>query len=154
MKINITKKQYKDLIAMCAIANSVLGIMGDELDEKDYKAKSDKYEELEAYFLQFAKEMDANDMVDKYEGKYVLDDDFYGEKINTIIEDYDDHIMFSLLVNKLAWRDFHKDHTKEEIKKMAEENGGYFGVELHDYEKKYWDEFEENGLDRLKISNE
>ena len=153
MKINITKKQYRDLIEMCAIANSILGIMGDELDPEKYKEKSDKSEELQNYLLQFAKEMDAEDIVDKFEGRYVLDDDFYEEQINSVTEDYDDHIMFSSLANRLARRDFHKDHTKEEIKKMAKENGGYFGVELHDYEKKYWDEFEEHGTDQLFITN-
>jgi hypothetical protein len=34
---------------------------------------------------------------------------------------------------------------------MAKENHGYFGVALYDYEKKYWDEFEKNGFERLEV---
>jgi hypothetical protein len=60
--------------------------------------------------------------------------------------------MYDRLANKLAWRDFHENHSEEEIKKMSKENGGYFGVALYDYEKKYWDELDERGITRLKIT--
>lgn len=56
-----------------------------------------------------------------------------------LIEEFDVH---DTLSNKLAWRDFRQDHSSEEINQMKKENGGYFGVSLYDYEKKYWDEFE------------
>lgn len=137
---------------MCAVANSVIGILGDTMPEKDYKEKSVNMDDLEKYLLQFAKEMDCKEMIDEFEGKIFLDDDFYSEIMDTIISDYDDHILFDSLANELAKRDFHRDHSKEEIKKMAKKNGGYFGVALHDYEKKYWDEFEKHGMERLVIA--
>jgi hypothetical protein len=55
------------------------------------------------------------------------------------------------IANELAWRDFRRDHTEAELKKMSKENHDYFGVELYDYEKKYWDEFEKYGYKRLEI---
>ena len=58
MKINITKEQYRDLITMIGIANSVLGILGDSLPDTDYKKRSNKMEELEKYLLQHAKDFD------------------------------------------------------------------------------------------------
>lgn len=57
----------------------------------------------------------------------------------------------NLLANELAWRDFKRKHSNEEITEMSKENGGYFGVPLYDYEKKYWDEFEKRGFERLEI---
>ncbi len=151
MKINITNKQYKQLIEMCAIANSVVGILGDALPDTDYKEKSNEMEKLEEYFLQYASDFGCDDWVDQFQGKNVFDDKVYEEKISTIISDYDENIMFDSLANELAKRDFRRDHSKEEIEKMAEESGGYLGVAMYDYEKRYWDEFEKYGVGRLEV---
>lgn len=150
MKINITNKQYRDLVAMSRIANDVMGILGDVIDDKPYKEQSDRWEDLHSYLLDFAKDYDCGDLVEEWKGKIILNDKT-SEKLQEISDDYDDYILWSALANKLAWRDFRNDHSDAEMEKMAKENGGYFGVELHDYEKKYWDEFKENGFERLEI---
>ena len=152
MKINFTKKQYKDLIIMSGIANMVLGILGDTLPDTDYKERSNKMTEIEEYILQYAKDFECEEFVDKFEGKNVFDDEAFEKHILPIIADYDDGVLVSMLAKKLAWRDFKKDYTDEEINKMSKKNSGYFGVELYDYEKKYWDEFEKHGVSRLKIN--
>lgn len=150
MKINFTKKQYRDLITMCAIANSVVGILGDE-DKEEYGVKSKKMEEIQAYLLQFAEEMGCEDLICNIEGKTFLDDDVYTEIMETIMSDYDERELHTSLANKLAWRDFRQVHSKEELEEMAIANGNYFGTVLYEYEKKYWDEFEKHGVDRLEV---
>ncbi len=148
MKINITKKQYHQLIKGISLANATLGILGDVSRESDYKSQSNELNELEDYLLQFAKDFDH---VETLGESGSLDDDFYTSAIMPILDDYDEYTTQTNLANKLAWRDFRKDHSEEEMQRMSEENSGYFGVEIHDYEKKYWDEFEAHEFDRLEV---
>jgi len=42
MKINITKKQYRKLIKATALANATLGILGDTIENSDYKQQSNE----------------------------------------------------------------------------------------------------------------
>lgn len=142
MQIDLTKEQYKNLMTMISISDGIVGILGDVIPEKDYKKLSGKTEELEAYFLGYASDFECDEF---------LDEDFYEDKIMPIINDFEEYSVHDNLSNELAWRDFRKDHTKKEMKEMAKENGGYFGVALYDYEKKYWDEFDKHGYDRLVI---
>lgn len=152
MKINFTKKQYKDLIITLGLGNHIVGILSDVMADSDYKDLHGKTSELEEYFLQFAKDFDCEDLIDKFEGRNVWDEDVYNDTIMGVMEDYGDYEVTSRLANKLAWRDFKKEHSDKEIKAMAKENSGYFGVALYDYEKKYWDEFEKHGFERLEIN--
>ena len=61
-----------------------------------------------------------------------------------ITNEYDDYILYESLSNKLALRDFRLKYTEEEISKIAKKHNGYIGVEMHPFEKKYWDEFDKN----------
>lgn len=153
MKINITKGQYNELITMVAIANGIVGVLGDVMPEANYKKCSERMQDLENYFLQFADDFGSSELAQKSEhaGKIILDDEFYENKILPIITDYEEFSTHDTLSSKLAWRDFQKDHSEREIKEMTKKNGGYFGVVLYDYEKKYWKEFEEYDYERLEV---
>lgn len=153
MQIEFTKEQYEKLIMMVNMANGVLGLLGDHIEDKKYKEMSGKVEEVENYILSFAENFGSGSLVEKWDGKIILNDKT-SEKFQEIMDDYDDFILFDSLANKLAWRDFRKTYSREEIDKMAEKNGGYFGVEIYDFEKKYWDEFDERGIDRLEIKKD
>lgn len=152
MKINITKKQYKELITMISIANGIVGVLGDVIPKTDYKKRSEKMTDIENYFLQFANNFNYSKVTqeDNNEKKIILNDNFYENKILPIITDYENYAVHEILSNKLAWRDFKKKYSKKEIVEMSKKNGGYFGVEIYDYEKKYWDEFNENGFEKLE----
>lgn len=136
---------------MLAIANGIVGVLGDALPETDYKKRSKSMDDLENYFLQYAADFGHEGLAQEYDGNDILDDEFYENEIYPIINDYEEFATHDTLSNELAWRDFRRDHTEAELEKMAEKNGGYFGVALYDYEKKYWDEFDEHGYDRLEI---
>lgn len=43
--------------------------------------------------------------------------------------------MNDALPKELAWRDFRSEHNREQMRKIAKKNHGYFGVELYPYEK-------------------
>jgi len=152
MTIELTKDQYKKLIALVALGTGVLGIIGDAQPD-DYKKKSGEMDEVESYLLKYAADFGCKNLASPFRGKPSLNDEFYGKKIQPTLDDFEDFVTSDGIANELAWRDFRKDHTEAEIKKMAKENHNYFGVELYDYEKKYWDEFEKNGYERLEIKN-
>ena len=136
---------------MNGIAGWILGILSDAIGGGEYKEKNKKANELESYILRYAESFDFNDLVEDFNGEKSLNEKAVDKYIHPVVEDYAEFEIHDGLANKLAWRDFDREHTKEEIEKMAKENGGYFGVALYDYEKKYWDEFEKNGYERLEI---
>ena len=142
MKIELTKDQYRNLITTNAIGNGVLGILGDSLADTDYKERSKLMDEVENHLLSYAKEFGCDDLVDE---------EYYEEKIQPILNDFEEFSLCDGLSSELARRDFKKEHARAEIRRMAKENAGYFGVEMYDYEKKYWDEFDKHGYERLEI---
>lgn len=150
MKINITKKQYQDLIMMSQLSEWVLGILGDTVadDEVDYKELSNRNEELEKYLLGFAGEFDMGDKIDNYKDDIFLDED-ESEKYHEIISDYDDYVFWNELENRLARRDFFRTITEAE-KKEAEETG-WLPERFREIEEKYRKEFEENGVENFEI---
>ncbi len=59
MKIELTKRQYKNLLIMSHLANDMLGILGDVMpEETGYKKRSLQIEDLEDYFLEHAEDFD------------------------------------------------------------------------------------------------
>lgn len=121
------------------------------VDKEKYEEMYEKTEKLEKYFLKHAQNFGCEDLLEEYKGDVFLNEDLFENEIMSILSEYDDYNLHSSLAKKLAWRDFRKEHSDEEIEKMSEENMGYFGVELYKYEEKYWDEFNEHGYNRLEI---
>lgn len=154
MKINLTKEQYKQLIEMVTLSNGIVGVLGDMVSGEKYKKRSDKMDAMEKYLLQFAPDFGCDDLTQKHNGEVVLDGDYYENKILPTICDHEDFALHDGLANKLAWRDFRRDHTPEEIDAMSEAHHGYLGVELYDYEERYWDEFDKHEFDRLEVVEE
>jgi len=152
MKIELTKEQYKNLIILVEIGGWPLGILSDAIEDgEDYEKRNDKAEELQNYLLKYAEDFGCKDLVGEFDGKRYLKEKIIDGDVYPVIEDYVDFEMQDGLANELAIRDFRQEHSEAEIKKMGKENGGYFGVALYDYEKKYWEEFENYGYDRLEV---
>ncbi|MEI7709702.1 MAG: hypothetical protein WCI76_03230 [bacterium] len=149
MKINISKNQYENIIKALEISSFVYGNLSDFVDHK-YKKRVDALESTQKDFLKFAKEFDFDKNTENFEGEVVLREEYYEQLLNDLLL-YDEQQLFENLANKLGWRDFERKFTKEEIEKMSEERGGYLGVPLYDFEKKYYDEFNEHEYGRLEI---
>ncbi len=153
MKINLTKKQYKNLIEMSCIANSILGILGDVLpEETGYKDKSNKMVALEDYFISYAKDFGCKDMTEKFHGKTLLKEEIH-ERIQEIIDDYNDYIFWSELEIRMGKRDFERTKTEEEEREIRE-SGGWLPDRIYEIYEKYRQEFENYGIDRLEIRDE
>jgi len=150
MKIELSKEQYIDLLEMSHIANSVLGILGDILpEETNYKKKSDKTTELEDYFISCAENFGCEEMTEDFYGKALLKDEFY-EKIQEIMNEYDDYIFWNELEVRMGKRDFERTITAND-KKYIKENKGWYPERIHELYGKYSNEFEKHGIDRLEI---
>ena len=136
---------------MCEMANTVFGLLGDAMPEADYKKISMDSEALEEYLLRQAEQFDSVNLVDAYEGKNIFSERLRTEQVMPIMDDFEEFVLHDKLPNILAWRDFNREHSEEEQRKMAKKNGGYFGAEIYPYEKRYWDEFEKYGFERLEV---
>ena len=136
---------------MSEITNSIFGLLGDHLPNTDYKKRSNEMERFGKYLLGKAGDFGCKEFTEKFEGKDVFNEKTHHRLIMPILEDYEEFIIFDGLANKLAWRDFRRDHSEAEMREMGKKNGGYFGVALYNYEKKYWDEFKKHDYERLEI---
>lgn len=151
MEIDLTREQYLNLLTISHIANSVLGILGDVLPETEYKKKSDEMEDLEDYFISYAQNFGCDDLIERFHGKTLMKDEIY-EKINEIIEDYDDYIFWNELEVRMGKRDFKRTITTDD-KKYIKENKGWYPERINELYDKYRNEFEKYGIDRLEIKN-
>ena len=150
MKIDLTKEQYINLLEMNHIVDSVLGILGDIMPEKTkYKRKSEEITELEDYFISYVKDFGCEDMTEEFHGKTLLKDEIY-EKLQEIMDEYDDYVFWNELEVRMGKRDFERTKTEDEEKYMKEKDGWYL-ERIHEIYEKYRKEFEEHGVDRLEI---
>ncbi|MFD2639129.1 hypothetical protein [Piscibacillus salipiscarius] len=139
MKINFTKKQYKQLLDL-AFLGEFFGNGTRMPDERD-KAIHDIYQ----YVLSFADRFQMDDLIE-YEGKF---DEYmptreFEEQLEEYINKYDNDSFWEELPAKLAKRDI--DRSGETF-----ENGDDYMRRLFEIEAKYEEEFEKHGINRLYI---
>ncbi len=148
MKIFFSKKEYKILLEMMEIANWVLSS-----SEFEDAAQEDSYNDLEQKILSHAKSFGLEEHIvfDKRLNKYFTTQDFEERCILNHIDHYDNEIFWDELVNRLAKRDLLKNHSEQEIKDMDFTD---YIQKVDEHEKKYGQEFEKHGLERLVIKEE
>ncbi len=152
MKIEINKKQYEVIIKALNVSSFIYGPMSDFVDDK-YKKDSKNIEEMEEDLLKYAKDYNFKKNIDDFEGKIIVNEK-YTDKILKELDDYDDYITCDNLAMELGRRDFRNKYNKEEIEKMFEDHGGYLGVPMFEFEKKYYDEFDKHSYQRLYIKED
>ncbi|MGI6588945.1 MAG: hypothetical protein ACOX2N_09355 [Peptococcia bacterium] len=143
MKINFTKKEYCILVEMISVANWI--ILNEAKKEDD-----NQYERLEQKLLSFAKNFgfEENVIYDRELGKYFTTADFEENKTLKHIEKYEDGFFWDELSYRLAVRDLWEEFGEEKIRQMDIDER--FG-RICRAEEKYNEEFENNGLENLKI---
>lgn len=149
MKIELTKEQYKNLLEVSHIANSVLGLLGDVLPGKEYKKKADEMDNLENYFISFARDFGCDNLVEDFKGKTLMKEEIY-EELSEILDEYDDYIFWNELEVRMGKRDFEKTETDDD-KKYIKESKGWYPRRIDAVYAKYAQEFENYGIDRLEI---
>lgn len=146
MKIDLTEAQYDALIGAIQISGTVYGVMGDMVDEK-YQEPAAALDGLEHQVLEVAGEMGKDNIVEEFEGKrsikYAHAEQFIGD-----LQEYEEFAMWDNLMLMLARRDLHEVHSEEDIVNMGEEE---YYRKLFMLQEEYEQEFETNGVDRLRI---
>ncbi len=149
--IELTKSQYRQLLHAVGIAGFVFDRLSDAYEKSEYDGHRRRMETLEDEILKHANSIGIYDWTEVYKDKNVFSDKAAVEDIIPVIQGFNDVSLSDELANALAWRDFRRTYSEEEIEKMSEEHHGYFGVPLYEYEERYWKEFDEHGYDRLEV---
>ncbi len=151
VNISFSKKEYATLVPALSMVGTIYALLGDMVDEK-YKKKSDEIEAVESLVLRHAQEAGYSEEIYEGDGKLSLfsESKAYG-RMGDDLDEFEEWSFYDKLATKLAWRDFSAAHSEKEIRAMAEERGGYLGVPLYDFEKRYYDEFATHDVDRLEV---
>ena len=144
MKIEFTKKQYEELLLLVGLGNWVRGAAA-ELHGK-YNIKMN---ELEDYIFAKAKEFGVDQAVEvDGDGKATMSDEF-AEKIEEMMEEYDEDEFWSELSSRLGRRDYFKTITPEEKEKIEKDQ--WLTRRVDELYSAYDEEFEKHGIDRLEV---
>ena len=143
MEVKLTKEQFKEMLLAAMFYSWVRGGLADGKGE-DFQ----KYEELENYLLEIAKDNGSGDLVEKFQGHPGPTDEL-SELFENTMEEYDDDTFWHELVTRMGRRDFWKTVTPEEKKEIKKQE--WLPERVHEFYDKYEKEFEENGIDRLEI---
>ena len=150
MKIDLTRKEYRDLLDVFSIADWVLNA-----HKVDADPRTARYKNLEQKFFALAKQMNYENLVE-----YALEHSTYfptreydeTSSAQAFIAEYDNDTFWDELTDRLAERD------------LARQLGGYDRIpalskeemfkrlgQLEDY---YGDEFARNGLENLQLRDQ
>ncbi len=146
MKIELNKKQYRDLVEFLDLAGYVYGLVGDMVDRK-YVSKTNQLEALIDHVLKQAEEFDCEDMMDEFRGRRFANEKMTEKNLDTLFK-YNEHIFWEKLIEFMAMKELLGKYKEEELETMEEDD---FHEKVSEVEKSFSDEFEANGLRNLKI---
>lgn len=151
-KIEFTKKQFKTLLKLVYLGNWIANAQRDGSVENPHK---EEYEKLENYIFSFAKQFGLDEWVndeDAADGKFFPTRFFEEETdVQELIEEYDKETFWDELIHLLGDRDFYRHYSREEIRKMTQDER--FN-KLYEFIDRWADEMAEYGIERLKIDDE
>lgn len=146
MKINVTKKEFKDLMDMLQIVQWIMNAhaVGVE-DEKPH------FNEIEQKIYGLAKEMGLGDLVEYSNEMGRFYPSYRYEEANDweeYIDEYDENSFWSKLSGKLAARDLFAQVGEQAFREM---NVQERAAKLLELETWYDNEFEENGIKNIQV---
>lgn len=142
--LEFTEEQYHDLLSLVFFGKWVA-------EGEDDEERSSKLENLEQQILKSSGTKESTDLI-----QYDKDADYYNfapafeEELMEQLDEYDDTQFWEALVSRLAMRDMHLKYSEKEIEKLSDEQGM---KEIEAIQKRYFDEFDANDVDNLKIMN-
>jgi hypothetical protein len=147
MKVEITKKEYVDLLDMLHIADWVLSAHKTEEDPR-----AEKYEELMQKFYALAGEMGREDLIEyDHDIEKFFPTETFEETSEAwdFIEEFVEDTFWDELIDRLTQRDLERQAGgHENVRKLSMKDR--FAREAP-IQERYTEEFTENGLDRLEI---
>lgn len=146
MKIDLSKDEYMALVEMLQIAGWVIHSHAVEATEE-----TRAYRDLEQKVLSHAEEFSCEDLIeyDETTGRYYPTADF--EEAGTasrFIQDFEEDTFWAQLAKRLSERDLARELGKDQLGALDQ---GDQWEQLETHETRYWDEFEQHGIERLEI---
>lgn len=137
---------YKNLLHLVYLGNWMVNAIRHPSDEvEEYKqTKSKVLAQAEKFGM--GKYAEYDQQADYYFASYELSED---PEVQRMRDEYDDEVFWGELVIRLTRRDFIQKYGKKKIEEMSAEERFEKETEI---ENKYWREFRENGLERLRVS--
>ena len=133
MNIELTEKEFRRLLDMVYIGNWILN----SCREND---RFEVYDDLEEKLFALCREHGMGSLVQRWEGHDYPSRAFAEGGIHEAIADYEDAVFFDILAEEMARRDLENGESLPET-----------DPELIERINKYFDEFEQNGIDNLVI---
>jgi hypothetical protein len=143
MKLDLNKKQYKELLLLVSLGEWVRNGVADTKGEY-----SEKMNELRKHLLTQAREGSWDDLIEEFEG-HLLPAENINLQVEEIMEEYDEDEFWHQLMVELGQRDFFRTITNEEKAYIEKEK--WLPPRINEIYKKYGDEFEDHGIERLEI---
>ncbi len=147
MKFDITKEEYADLLDLFHIANWVLVSHKTEMDPR-----IEKYDAIIQKFYALAGEIERGDLIeyDSVNRKYRPTRAFENTSRSLeLIDEFVDHSFWDELIIRFAERDASRQAGGYEQLDQLDHEGRHAVIDP--IEKRYADEFNEHGIDRLEI---
>lgn len=145
MKIDLTKKQYEELLNLVFLGRWMVAA-------HNITESSSAFEETEQHILSLAKEFDCGDYVefDKDSEAFFITDVFEANtEVLDIIDRYNDDTFWDDLIFRLSVRDMVNAFGEDAIKNMSAEERD---EKQKDFLHTYIEEFEANGVDNLMVT--
>lgn len=144
MKINFTKKQFRNLLDLIYAGNWLINA------NKDKDEDEEEYKDLIQYIYSFANKMDCEDLIeyDKEFKQYFETRELEDGPVREFIDEYDDDVFWLELSSRLAERDTRKNMSEDQAPSHGE-----FISRVWAREEEYNDEFMDNGLDNVRVGD-
>lgn len=141
--LKLTKEQYRQLVEVFYLGKWIAD------EEASDELQVSNLDNLEQQILACSGLKAGNEFVDydKEEDYYTLSEEVE-DRLLEQIDNYDESQFWENLVARLTMRDLRLKHSEKEIAAMSEEKGM---KTLSEIQKHYFDEFEENDVDNLKL---
>lgn len=147
MKIELTKKQFKELLLLVSLGAYVKGAV------EDMKGKYKGEDEITGYLLGYAKNFELEDMTEIFEGQLIQSDKF-SEKVDKMMDEFEEDEFWHRLVMYLGKRDFFREVSKDELKEIKKDELGWLPEKIRDFYARYEKEFEKYGIERMVIDED
>ena len=135
MTIELTEKEFRRLLDMVYIGNWILNSCRDNDRFEDYDL-------LEEKLFALCPEHGMRSLVQRWRGRSYPSRAFEEGGIHEAIADYEDAVFYDILAEELSRRDMDAERIPQEDMD-----------ELSRRMEEYYTEFEENGIDNIKVEN-
>jgi len=135
LTIELTEKEFRRLLDMVYIGNWILNSCRDNDRFEDYDL-------LEEKLFALCPEHGMRSLVQRWRGRSYPSRAFEEGGIHEAIADYEDAVFYDILAEELSRRDMDAERIPQEDMD-----------ELSRRMEEYYTEFEENGIDNIKVEN-